>query len=49
MLVVFMLSVGSVPERDGDALYNTSVFYGPDGSMLGKYRKVLATLFTHDV
>eukprot|EP00117_Sycon_ciliatum_P016295 scpid74520/ scgid15783/ Omega-amidase NIT2; Nitrilase homolog 2 len=31
---------GSVPERDGDKLYNTSVFYGPDGSILGKYRKM---------
>ncbi|CAF1270028.1 unnamed protein product [Rotaria magnacalcarata] len=31
---------GSIPERDGDKLYNTATVYDPDGKLLGKYRKV---------
>jgi N-carbamoylputrescine amidase len=31
--------VGGLAERDGNALYNTSVLLGPDG-FLGKYRKL---------
>jgi len=31
---------GSIPEREGDKLYNTSLTFGPDGSLLGKYRKM---------
>jgi len=31
---------GSIPERDGDQLYNTCIICGPDGSVLGKHRKV---------
>ena len=26
--------------RDQEALYNTAVILGPDGKMLGKYRKL---------
>ena len=31
---------GSIYERAGKKLYNTSLVFGPDGKMLGKYRKV---------
>ena len=31
---------GSIYEKDGERLYNTSVVFGEDGAMLGKYRKV---------
>jgi predicted amidohydrolase len=31
---------GSVVERDGDDLYNTSLLFGPDGERLASYRKV---------
>src|SRR5829696_2919523 len=31
---------GSIVERDGDRLYNTSLLFGPDGRLLGTYRKV---------
>eukprot|EP00953_Heterococcus_sp_UTEX-ZZ885_P037518 19271-Heterococcus_DN1.PRE.4 len=31
---------GSIPERSGDAVYNTCVVYGPNGAILGKHRKV---------
>jgi predicted amidohydrolase len=30
---------GSVVERKGDALYNTSCLIGPDGELIGRYRK----------
>ena len=33
-------TAGSIPERDGDKVYNTCTVFGPNGSMLGKYRKV---------
>ncbi len=36
------LSVG-VSERDGGTLYNTLLHFGPDGSMLGRHRKLMAT------
>lgn len=36
------LAVGVV-ERDGGTLYCTVVFYGPDGSMVGKHRKLMPT------
>ena len=36
------LSVGLI-ERDGGTLYCTVAFYGPDGSMLGKHRKLMPT------
>lgn len=38
---------GSIPERDGDKVYNTCTVFGPNGSMLGKYRKM--HLFDIDV
>ncbi len=31
---------GSVPEADGDAIYNTAVVLGPDGRLVASYRKV---------
>ena len=34
------LHVGSLIEADGDHLYNTSVMFGPDGQVLGRYRKI---------
>lgn len=34
------LFAGSVPEADGDALFNTSVVYAPDGSLRAAHRKV---------
>lgn len=38
---------GSIPEKDGDKIYNTCLIYGPDGSLLGKHRKI--HLFDIDV
>lgn len=34
------LHVGSVLERSGASIFNTSVVFGPDGTMLAKYRKI---------
>lgn len=31
---------GSIPEREGDAIYNTCFIFGPDGSQIGKHRKI---------
>lgn len=31
---------GTIIEKDGDDLYNTAVLIGPDGDVLGKYRKL---------
>lgn len=31
---------GSVPEREGDKLYNTCTVWGPQGDMIAKHRKV---------
>lgn len=31
---------GSIPERDGDTVYNTSFIFGPRGQLLGRHRKV---------
>ena len=32
---------GSIPEKDSqNKLFNTSLIFGPDGSLLGKHRKV---------
>ena len=38
---------GSVPEREGDSVYNTCVVVNPDGDIIGKHRKV--HLFDIDV
>ena len=38
---------GSIPEREGFRLYNTSFIFGKDGSLLGRHRKV--HLFDVDV
>ena len=41
------LVAGSIPEQDGSALYNTSFVFGPDGSQIGRHRKL--HLFDIDV
>lgn len=38
---------GSMPEQDGDKIYNTSFIFAPDGVQIGKHRKV--HLFDIDV
>jgi len=38
---------GSIPEREGEKLYNTSLTFGPQGQLLGKFRKI--HLFDVDV
>lgn len=38
---------GSIPEKESGKLFNTCLIYGPDGSLLGKHRKV--HLFDIDV
>jgi omega-amidase len=35
-----LLIGGSIPERDGDKLYNTSVVYSESGALLAKFRKM---------
>ncbi len=35
-----VVHAGSIIERDGDELYNTSLLLGPDGSRLASYRKI---------
>jgi Carbon-nitrogen hydrolase len=32
-----------VIERDGGTLYRTALFFGPDGTLLGKHRKLMPT------
>lgn len=41
------LVAGSVPELDGDAIYNTSYIFDPHGHLIGKHRKI--HLFDIDV
>lgn len=31
---------GTIPEIDGDKLYNTCTIWGPDGALVAKHRKV---------
>lgn len=31
---------GSIPEKEGDAIYNTSYIFAKDGSLLGRHRKM---------
>ena len=38
---------GSIPELEGDNLYNTSFVFGPDGRLIGRHRKI--HLFDVDV
>ncbi|XP_052773362.1 omega-amidase NIT2-like [Mya arenaria] len=38
---------GSIPEKDGDKIYNTCVVFDPSGNMIGKHRKM--HLFDIDV
>lgn len=35
--------VGGVVERDGGTLYCTALIFGPDGTLLGKHRKLMPT------
>ncbi len=35
-----VLHGGSIAERSGDRLYNTTLVFGPDGSELARYRKI---------
>jgi nitrilase len=35
--------VVGVNERDGGTLYNTVLYFGPDGALLGKHRKLMPT------
>lgn len=34
------LVAGSMPEREEEKIYNTSYVFGPDGSLIGKHRKM---------
>ncbi|XP_033757121.1 omega-amidase NIT2-like [Pecten maximus] len=36
---VFLIG-GSIPERDGDKLFNTCTVYNPEGTMIAKHRKM---------
>lgn len=36
---VFLIG-GSIPERDGDKLYNTCTVYNPEGTLIAKHRKM---------
>ncbi|XP_040571777.1 omega-amidase NIT2 [Lepeophtheirus salmonis] len=36
---VFLIG-GSIPESEGNTLFNTSTIWSPDGELLGKYRKM---------
>ena len=40
LLYCLIYALGSIPESDGDKLYNTCTVFNPSGEMLGKYRKV---------
>jgi len=35
-----LLVGGSIPEREGDLIYNTCFVFGPDGSLLARHRKM---------
>ncbi len=37
---------GSIPEREGEKLYNTCTVYNPEGDMVAKYRKVRVKVVT---
>ncbi|MFT9493436.1 carbon-nitrogen hydrolase family protein [Anaerosolibacter sp.] len=41
------LIAGSIPEQEGDHIYNTSFIFGPDGKLIGRHRKM--HLFDIDV
>ena len=36
---VFLVG-GSIPEKDGDKVYNTCTVWNPEGNMIAKHRKV---------
>ena len=31
---------GSIPEKDGNRMYNTSYIFGKEGKLIGKHRKI---------
>ena len=35
-----VIIAGSIPERDGEKLYNTALVFNPEGDMVAKFRKV---------
>jgi predicted amidohydrolase len=35
--------VAGMPEREGHLIYNTAALIGPDGNLVGKYRKMVLT------
>ncbi len=37
---VWIVYTGSIPEREDEKIYNTCTVFGPQGDLLGKYRKV---------
>ncbi|XP_043470207.1 omega-amidase NIT2-like [Leptopilina heterotoma] len=40
---------GTIPEREGDKLYNTATVWDPQGNLIAKYRKILhQTLHFHN-
>ena len=40
MLSVTELKKGSIPERDGDKLYNTCCIFNNKGELIDKFRKI---------
>ena len=40
MVEQYHIGAGSIPEKCGDKIYNTSMSFGPDGALLGTFRKV---------
>ena len=41
-----ILTAGSIPEKREGKYYNTSMTFGPDGALLGVFRKVLCVANT---
>ena len=37
---LYIIIAGSIPERDGEKLYNTALVFNPEGDMVAKFRKV---------
>ena len=38
--ILYYPIIGSLPERDGDKLYNTCPVFNPSGDLVAKYRKM---------
>ena len=39
-LFASIVCVGSIPEKNGDKIFNTCTVFGPNGDLLTKFRKV---------